>query len=80
MPTPEPLGRLCDGSPALTIDDKRPAYTQGAVGSNTEGQIEVPVPELQPTDYWITNSAVNGTGGESVTRVPFTVTRPCPGA
>jgi hypothetical protein len=80
MPTPEPLARLCDGTPPRTIDDPRPAYTYSAEGSDTEGLIAVDVPELRPGDYWITNSAVNGIGGESVTRVAVRIERPCPGA
>jgi hypothetical protein len=80
MPIAEPLARLCDGTPAKIADEPRPAYTRTAVGSETEGQVAVAVPELRPGDYWITNSAVNGTGGESVTRVAVRIERPCPGA
>lgn len=77
-PKPEPLARLCDGTEAPTIDVARPAYTRDAVGATTEGQIAWPVPLLPPGDYWLISSAIKLDGGEAITRVPVTITRPCP--
>lgn len=73
----EGRARLCNGENAPVIHDGPPPFSPGAVGTEVEGRIRVVVPDLPPGDYWLISSVIKKDGGESLTRVPVRIERPC---
>lgn len=73
----ETRARLCNGENVPVIVDMPPPFSPGAVGTEVEGVIKVVVPDLPPGDYWLISSISKRDGGESLTRVAVTVTKPC---
>ena len=71
--------RLCDGTNAPVVQDTPPPFPPDAVGTEVEGRIEVPVPELPPGDYWLVSTVKKDDGGEAISKVGVIVERPCPG-
>jgi hypothetical protein len=71
--------RLCNGTLAPVINEDPPPFSQGAVGNEVEGRIEVEVPDLPPGHYWLISSVINADGGEALTKVPVLILKKCDG-
>ncbi len=74
--------RLCNGQNATTFGknpgDEPPPFPPEAIGTEVEGRVNISIPELPPGDYWLISSASKKDGGESLTKVAFSITQKCP--